>query len=112
WAYKTLNAPARDAQQADVDDGCYLPLSFVSQTSRPSVAATVFFAAAEEALVPLVKEPRWKLITDKPTCTRIENASHAHIDVPLYAIPDTEFITLARAAVHDYGYLNFREALL
>ena len=70
WAYKTLNAPAQDPQQADVDDGCYLPLSFVSQTIRPSVAATVFFAAAEEALSPLVKDRRWKLITDKLTCIR------------------------------------------
>lgn len=91
WAYKTLNAPAQDPQQADVDDGCYLPLSFVSQTIRPSVAATVFFAAAEEALSPLVKDRRWKLITDKLTCIRIEIAPYAHIDVPLYAIPDHEF---------------------
>jgi hypothetical protein len=81
WAYKTLNAPAQDPQQADVDDGCYLPLSFVSQTIRPSVAATVFFAAAEEALSPLVKDRRWKLITDKLTCIRIEIAPYAHIDM-------------------------------
>ena len=64
WAYKTLNAPAQHPQQADVDDGCYLPMSFVSQTKRPSTAATVFFAAAEEALKPLVEERRWKLVTD------------------------------------------------
>ena len=56
WAYKTLNAPAQDPQQVDVDDGCYLPLSFVSHTTRPSVAAAVFFAAAEESLAPLIKE--------------------------------------------------------
>lgn len=111
WAYKTLNAPAQDPQQADVDDGCYLPLSFVSQTIRPSVAATVFFAAAEEALSPLVKDRRWKLITDKLTCIRIEIAPYAHIDVPLYAIPDHEFTTLAKAAVQNYGYLNFQEAV-
>ena len=59
WAYKTLNGPAQRPQQADVDDGCYLPLSFVSQTKRPSRATTVFFAAAEEALKPLVEEKRW-----------------------------------------------------
>lgn len=112
WAYQTLNAPAQDPQQADVDDGCYLPLSFVSKTTRPSVAATVFFAAAEEALLPLVKDRRWTLITDKPTCIRIEISPYAHIDVPLYAIPDHEFATLTKAAVQDYGYLDLQEAVL
>ncbi len=111
WAYKTLNAPAQDPQQADVDDGCYLPLSFVSQTTRPSVAASVFFAAAEEALAPLVTERQWKLITDKPTCIRIEIAPYAHIDIPLYAIPDHEFTTLAKLAQQIYGYLNLEEAV-
>jgi hypothetical protein len=111
WAYKTLNAPARDPQQADVDDGCYLPLSFVSQTTRPSLAAKVFFAVAAEALEAIVKERRWKLILDKPTCIRIEIALFAHIDIPLYAIPDDEFTTLAKAAVQNYGYLDLAEAV-
>lgn len=111
WAYKTLNAPAQNHQQADVDDGCYLPLSFVAQSTRPSVAATVFFTAAEEALVPLIKERRWKLITDKPTCIRIEISTYAHIDVPLYAIPDHEFATLTKAAAMDHGFYNLQEAV-
>jgi len=46
WAYKTLNAPAQRPQQADVDDGCYLPLSFLTLTDSPSVAADVFFGVA------------------------------------------------------------------
>ena len=111
WAYKTLNAPARLVQQADVDDGCYLPLSFVSQTRRPSVAATVFFQVAHEALEPLVKARAWSLVTDKPTCVRIEISKRAHIDIPLYAIPDHEFVTLA-ARVLDHGYATFSEALI
>ncbi|MEN1592931.1 CBASS cGAMP synthase, partial [Pseudomonas aeruginosa] len=111
WAYKTLNAPAQHPQQADVDDGCYLPMSFVSQTKRPSTAATVFFAAAEEALKPLVEERRWKLVTDKPTCIRIVIAAYAHIDIPLYAIPDEEFVTLAKASMERYGYDSLTEAV-
>lgn len=110
WAYKTLNSPAQRPQQADVDDGCYLPLSFVSQTKRPSTAATVFFAAAEEALRPLVEEKHWKLATDKPTCIRIVIASYAHIDIPLYAIPDEEFDMLAKASMEQYGYDSLMEA--
>ena len=111
WAYKTLNHPAQKPQQADVDDGCYLPLSFMAQTTRPSVAAAVFFAVVEEALAPIAKVRGWKLITDKPTCVRIVISALAHIDVPLYAIPDKEFVTLAKAAVQDYGYLDFQEAM-
>jgi hypothetical protein len=112
WAYKTLNAPAKEFQQADIDDGCYLPMGFVSQTTRPSVAATIFFMAAEAALMPLVKEREWRLITDKPTCVRIEISASAHIDIPLYAIPDHEFKSLAVAALESYGYFTFDEAML
>lgn len=104
WAYKTLNAPAHPTQQADIDDGAYLPLSFMTLTSRPSVASKVFFAAAEKALQPLVDERGWRLITDKPTCIRIEIAEYAHIDVPLYAIPDKQFEQLRKAAMETHGY--------
>lgn len=111
WAYNTLNAPAQSPQQADVDDGAYLPLSFVSQTGRPSSASVAFFAAAEAALLPLVEERNWRLITDKATCVRIEIASDAHIDIPLYAIPDDEFETLTKAALSIYGYDSVDEAV-
>lgn len=97
WAYKTLNAPAQRPQQADVDDGCYLPLGFLTQTDSPSVAADVFFGVAEKALADLVKEKGWKL-SGKPTCIRVEISDLAHIDIPLYAIPDKEFETLVKAA--------------
>lgn len=97
WAYKTLNAPAQTPQQADVDDGCYLPISFLIQTDSPSVAADVFFDVAQKALAPLVKERGWKL-SGKPTCIRVEISDVAHIDIPLYAIPDGEFETLVKAA--------------
>lgn len=110
WAYKTLNSPAQRPQQADVDDGCYLPLSFVSQTKRPSTAATVFFSAAEEALKPLIDTKRWMLVTDKPTCIRIVIGTYAHIDIPLYAIPDEEFATL-RASMESYGYDSLTKAI-
>lgn len=111
WAYKTLNAPAHDGQQADIDDGAYLPLSFMQQTSKPSVASKVFFTAAETALRPLVQARNWQLITDKPTCIRVEISKDAHIDVPLYAIPDDQFEQLRKAALTTHGYLTFDEAM-
>ncbi|MDI1258266.1 CBASS cGAMP synthase [Aquabacterium sp.] len=108
WAYKTLNAPAQKPQQADLDDGCYLPMSFVSQTSRPSVASNVFFTAVEAALMPLVKMHGWAL-SQKPTCVRVGLSPVAHIDVPLYAIPDAEFELLKanmRAHAADSAVVN------
>jgi hypothetical protein len=102
WAYKTLNAPAHAIQQADIDDGAYLPLSFMRLTARPSVAGKVFFGAAQGALTPLVNARGWRLITDKPTCIRIEISNFAHIDVPLYAIPDVQFEQLRKAAMARY----------
>lgn len=83
----------------------------MAKKTRPSVAAKIFFAAAEEALRPLVAARGWKLITDKPTCIRIEIAPFAHLDIPLYAIPDAEFETLSKAAQQKYGYLTLEEAV-
>lgn len=98
WAYKTLNAPCQPPQEADIDDGCYLPMTFVTQqTKRPSVAAEAFFRIAEAALAPLVKAMKWKFGSEKPTCIRIHISTLAHIDIPLYAIPDDEFEKLKKS---------------
>jgi hypothetical protein len=106
WAYKTLNEPAQYPQQADLDDGAYLPLSFVSGIEKPSYASDVYFAAAEKVLTPLTIKRGWKLITNKATCIRIEVNHESHIDIPLYAIPDKEFITLSKAAAARYMSLD------
>lgn len=98
WAYKTLNAPCQPPQEADIDDGCYLPMTFVTQqTKRPSVAAEAFFGIAEAALASLVKAMKWKFGSEKPTCIRIHISTLAHIDIPLYAIPDDEFEKLKKS---------------
>jgi hypothetical protein len=99
FAYKTLNSPAHRSQQADIDDGVYLPLSFVTETGVPSVAAQTFFRAAERALSDLANANGWRLDTSKATCIRVEIASFAHVDIPLYAIPDAEFSRLEKMAL-------------
>ncbi|MCP1456121.1 CBASS cGAMP synthase [Pseudomonas kilonensis] len=113
WAYKTLNAPAHvPPQQSDCDDGAYLPISFLKGTRKPSVASAIFFTAAETALEELVRENQalgWRLIKDKDTCIRIQISAMAHIDIPLYSIPDEEFVTLTKAATRS-GHLSFDEA--
>lgn len=100
YSYKTINRPWHNGQQIDLDDGCYLPLSF-AKGFEVDHASTLFFAAVDSILGKLAEGMGWELITKKPTCTRLELNSRMHIDVPLYVIPDEEFIHLieARAAL-------------
>lgn len=98
YAYKTLNEPACvPPQQMDLDDGCYLPLSFV-KGEKPSQAASLYFDVVDEALQALAKNEGWKFDA-KDTCARLIIDTEAHVDVPLYAIPDKEFRTLESAAI-------------
>ncbi|GJD40346.1 CBASS cGAMP synthase [Methylobacterium bullatum] len=90
FAYKTLNDPAHPpGQQMDLDDGCYLPLSFVRGT-RPSTAAEKFFEFVDAALDDLAEREDWGR-ESKPTCCRVVIAHDSHVDIPLYAIPDDQF---------------------
>jgi hypothetical protein len=91
--YKTVNDPAwPPRQQKDLDDGCYLPLSFMRGT-RPSQAAALFFQFVDSALKELALAEGWKH-EEKPSCSRLVISPDSHIDVPLYAIPDAEFLLL------------------
>lgn len=98
WAYKTLNAPCKEPQQADLDDGTYLPFSYI-ESAPPSEMSSILFNAVEDILGELGGEKGWTLVTENPNCTRLEIDSDKHIDVPVYSIPDTEFALLTKAAV-------------
>jgi hypothetical protein len=91
WAYKTLNRPCQTPpQQSDLDDGVYLPMSIVKEENRPSMAIKDFRAAVWDVLEPLCIEKGWELHS-KATCMRVEISTFAHIDLPLYAIPDDQY---------------------
>ena len=93
---KTLNAPAHcPPQQSDLDDGCYLPMSFLEQ-NKPSISSKVFFNIVDESLSKLAAEESWKLVKIN-SCTRLIINERLHIDIPLYAIPDAEYNTLRKA---------------
>lgn len=100
-AYKTLNRPPHmPPQQMDFDDGMYLPMSFMQGAPRPSIAADVFFRVVDTALEDLATGEGWTFDSSKPTCARLVISAKAHVDVPLYAIPDAEFEVMAKA-VHE-----------
>jgi hypothetical protein len=99
--YFTINDPAhKPPQEVDYDDGVFLPTSYVSGNGlvEPLLAASAYFKIVEETLGPLCRREGWNLITTKPTCVRIRINGEAHIDLPLYAIPDKDFVELAEAS--------------
>lgn len=99
--YHTLNDPAhKPPQEVDYDDGVFLPTSFVNGGGavEPILAAKGFFKVVEAILAPLCEENGWELDTTKSTCVRVSLDDEAHIDLPLYAIPDEEFVQLVEAS--------------
>lgn len=97
WAYKTLNRPCHTPpQQSDVDDGVYLPLSIIQEENKPHLAIEDFFDGVQEVLEPLCRANGWK-VGPKPNCMRVEISDLAHIDLPLYAIPDDQYLLLKSA---------------
>ena len=93
WAYETIISPAHiPPQQVDMDDGCYMPLSFL-MCAQPDIASKFLFDAVEAVLIPVAQRYGWKINPGGPksTCTRVELDPTTHIDIPLYAIPDQEY---------------------
>lgn len=110
--YKTLNRPAwMPPQRKDLDDGVYLPMTFM-QNARPSQAADIFFKIVDAALEQLIKREGWKGFERKPTCARVVLDDNSHVDVPLYAIPDDEFGRLEKAealmAADSFDFMQSR----
>lgn len=109
-AYYTLNLPAhRPMQEIDSDDGMFLPVSFISANNavKPAVATAGLFKVVETSLQPLCTKNRWELDSSKDTCVRIDLKDGAHLDLALYAIPDSEFATLVEAYVEKAAFAAF-----
>lgn len=101
WTYHTLNCTTIEPpQEIDLDDGMFLPVSFLGQngTSHPAVVSHSYFATVERLLAPLCDERGWALVTDKPSCVRVAVYEGAHVDIALYAIPDQDFQVLVEKA--------------
>lgn len=100
WAYKTCNEPCQHPpQEMDWDLGIYLPVSLWDDYGiHPKAAAKGYYDMVRELMTPLAKENNWTL-SEKPMCARVKlnNNTRAHIDLPLYAAPDEEFIHVKEA---------------
>lgn len=114
FAYRTLNEPAQKPQEIDLDDGMFLPVSYLAEQggSHPAVIHTGYFDLVEAALAPLCDEKGWELETDLPSCVRIRLGDGVHMDVALYAIPDEEFeVLVEKAAFNSQGRVMMRDAI-
>lgn len=98
YAYGLINAPAHPPrQQADLDDGVYVPLSFCEDTGSPKAVSRLLIEFIEQLLIELAsKMPGWSVKTNNPNCTRVIIAADKHVDVPVYSIPDAEFRKIAQ----------------
>lgn len=86
FAYDLLINPCHASQELDLDDGMYVVVDYL-QNGKPALVAKLLFEMVEEALRPLCARRGWSLNTNKQTCVRVEIASDAHIDIPIYSAP-------------------------
>lgn len=94
FSYRTQVEPAwLPPQEIDLDDGMFLPVSYLTngEQAHPVVVSTGLFRLVESVLAPLCARKGWHLVTDKPSCVRVELSGTAHVDIALYAIPDEKF---------------------
>lgn len=95
WAYKTCIQPAwQPPQEMDWDFGVYLPITVWEEGGPPHAMAKLYFTLVEQLLLELCVAKGWKLYSGKETCIRVKIDSWAHVDIPLYAAPASEFASI------------------
>lgn len=114
WAYDTCVQPcSTPPQEMDWDFGMYLPFTVWHDNGPPAAMAKAYFDLVERLLVDLCKKRGWHLNGEKNQCIRIHISDTAHIDMPLYAVPEQEFETiveraaLLKASMEAHGSLTF-----
>ena len=99
FQYDTLNLPySTPPQEMDIDDGTYLPMAVFDD--EPIIGHRLLILLVDSSLRSLVAENEsWRFET-KSTCARIRIPhENTHIDVPMYAIPDEQFLQKELAAL-------------
>ncbi|MCW4629410.1 MULTISPECIES: CBASS cGAMP synthase [Marinomonas] len=97
FAYGTLNDPANPPeQQVDIDLGMYLPFSALGNGQEPKTATTFYFNSVTSILNAFIQSNNngWQILSgekEKDTCVRVIVNNKSHIDIPLFAVPESEF---------------------
>lgn len=92
FQYDTLNRPYRTPpQEMDIDDGTYLPMAMFE--NEPVIGHRFLQLLVDSSLQSLVAENDGWRFESKRTCARIKIPEiRTHIDVPMYAIPEKQFL--------------------
>lgn len=110
WSYRTCVQRAYSNQELDWDFGVYLPVT-VFEDQRPIVAAKAYFMLVQSLLESLRQREGWHMDDGKPSCIRVKIGHGAHIDVPLYAVPEKEFASIReRVAALNKASTSARDA--
>lgn len=108
--YGTQNMPCKTPkQQVDYDYGCYLPLSYLEDGSKPRKAAKDFFEMVGKILRSLARDNEWKYEEHKKCCRLVLNDS-IHFDVPLYSVPPDQMKTIKDAALESVGTFSRQDS--
>lgn len=108
FAYRTLNDPAqKPAQEIDLDDGMYVPVQFL-ENGEPALAAKGLFKFVDSVLGVLCREKGWTLDPTKSCCARVKLWPGAHVDIPIYSIPQDRFVQLSKN-LEDAGMASFAQ---
>lgn len=97
FVYNTINKPANPPiQQMDLDDGVYLPLSYVGNGANGNFeqAAKIIKNIIGDCIKDLCDDKNWTLEGKHSKCLRIIINNTSHIDLPIYSIPDNEITTV------------------
>lgn len=95
FVYKTVNAPCHPKQQMDLDDGIYLPIDMFED--KPIISKNLFFKFVDGIVQQIADEKGWKFSDTKNTCSRLIIEPDLHIDVPLYAVPKSRFVSMSES---------------
>jgi hypothetical protein len=92
FQYDTLNIPySTPPQEMDIDDGTYLPMELFDE--KPVIGHSLLLLLVDTSLKSLVAENDGWSFEAKRTCARIRiPKKNTHIDVPMYAIPEDQFL--------------------
>jgi len=92
FQYNTLNRPfVMPPQEMDIDDGTYLPMAMFE--NKPVIGHRFLHLLVDSSLQSLVAENVGWEFESKRTCARIKIPEmNTHIDVPMYAVPEKQFL--------------------
>lgn len=96
FAYKTINDPAQISQEIDLDDGMYVPVEFLDN-GEPALTARGLFDFVYNTLTPLARSEGWIGVEQKQNCVRVKLWQGAHLDIPIYSIPNERFALMSAA---------------